>query len=178
VRRGLRPSLRCALVLVATVAAAATREVALQRRGNATAMCDGDKARMCAANNAGAGTTAEQFARTWAAPWGQMRAWALLGPLQCLVGGVRRRSAHFVNCSHGFFFMERPSYALMGAFLLAQPVASIIAGFADWGFTYIQKTSAAWIGIVWVWVSLLFVYASCVANGVQSESTRFTRTIP
>ena len=56
--------------------------------------------------------------------------------------------------------MERPSYALMGAFLLAQLVASIIAGFADWGFTYIQSISAAWIGIVWVWVSLLFVYAT------------------
>jgi len=77
VHRGLRPSLRCALVVVATVAAAmmamattaaaATREVALQRRGNAMAMCDGDKARMCAADNACAGTTAEQFAHTCAA---------------------------------------------------------------------------------------------------------------
>ena len=59
----------------------------------------------------------------------------------------------FVTRSHGFFFMERPSYALMGAFLLAQLVSSIIAGFANWGFTNIQKISAAWIGIVWVWVS-------------------------
>jgi len=68
--------------------------------------------------------------------------------------------AHFVTCSHGFF-IEHPSHVLMGAFLLAQHVASIIAGFADCGFTYIQKTLAAWIGVVWVWVSLLFVYAPC-----------------
>jgi len=68
--------------------------------------------------------------------------------------------AHFITCSHGFF-MERPSHALMGAFLLAQHVASIIASFADCGFTYIQKTLAAWIGVIWVWVSLLFVYTPC-----------------
>jgi len=63
VSHGLRPSLRCALVLVATVAAAiiamvttavaAMQEVALRGWGNAMAMCDGDKARMCAANNTG-----------------------------------------------------------------------------------------------------------------------------
>ena len=62
----------------------------------------------------------------------------------------------FVTRSHGFFFMERPSFALMGAFCLAQLVSSIIAGFADWGFTNIQKISGAWIGIVWVWVRFLF----------------------
>ena len=62
----------------------------------------------------------------------------------------------FVTRSHGFFFMERPSYALMGAFCLAQLVSSIIAGFADWGFTDIQKISGGWIGIVWVWVRFSF----------------------
>src|SRR5277367_1802259 len=31
----------------------------------------------------------------------------------------------FVTRSHGFFFMERPSYALMGAFAVAQLVSSI-----------------------------------------------------
>jgi H+-transporting ATPase len=43
----------------------------------------------------------------------------------------------FVTRAHGFFF-------------------SIIAGFADWGFTNIQKISGAWIGIIWVWVRLTF----------------------
>jgi len=49
----------------------------------------------------------------------------------------------------------------MAAFCLAQLVASIIAGFANWGFPYIQEISADWIGITLVWVSLLFVYATC-----------------
>ena len=56
VRPGLCPSLRGALVLVATVAAAmaamattaavVTREVASLRQGDAMAVCDGDNARM------------------------------------------------------------------------------------------------------------------------------------
>lgn len=58
----------------------------------------------------------------------------------------------FVTRSHGFFFMERPSFALMAAFCIAQLVSSIIAAYANFGFTQIQAISGAWIGIVWVWV--------------------------
>lgn len=57
----------------------------------------------------------------------------------------------FVTRSHGFFFMERPSYALLGAFCIAQLISSIIAGFANFGFTQIRAISGGWIGIVWVW---------------------------
>ena len=68
--RGLRPSLHGALVVVATVAMAmamgiaaaavsATREVALQKRGGAMTVCDGDEARVYAADNASTDTTAE-----------------------------------------------------------------------------------------------------------------------
>ena len=94
VHRGQRPSLRGALVLVATAvrrivamattAVTATREVALPRRSDATGMCDDNKARVYTADNAGAGTAAEQFAWTQAALWGRMNAQALLGPLRYL----------------------------------------------------------------------------------------------
>jgi H+-transporting ATPase len=57
----------------------------------------------------------------------------------------------FVTRSHGFFFMERPSTALLGAFAVAQLISSIIAAYADWGFTEIHSISGGWIGIVWVW---------------------------
>ncbi|KAG6331111.1 hypothetical protein ID866_7978, partial [Astraeus odoratus] len=63
----------------------------------------------------------------------------------------------FVTRSHGFFFMERPSYALMGAFCIAQLISSIIAAYADWGFTDIQTISGGWIGIVWVWNIVWFL---------------------
>lgn len=59
----------------------------------------------------------------------------------------------FVTRSHGFFFMERPSVALMAAFAVAQLVSSIIAAYGNWGFTQIEAISGGWIGIVWVWVS-------------------------
>jgi hypothetical protein len=35
----------------------------------------------------------------------------------------------FVTRSHGFFFMERPSFALLGAFCVAQLISSIIAAY-------------------------------------------------
>jgi H+-transporting ATPase len=62
----------------------------------------------------------------------------------------------FVTRSHGFFFMERPSAALFGAFCVAQLVSSIIAAYANWGFTKIEAISGAWIGIVWVWNIIWF----------------------
>ncbi|KXN87326.1 ATPase 6, plasma membrane-type [Leucoagaricus sp. SymC.cos] len=63
----------------------------------------------------------------------------------------------FVTRSHGFFFMERPSVALMCAFAVAQLVSSIIAAYGDWGFTQIEGISGGWIGIVWVWNIVWFV---------------------
>jgi H+-transporting ATPase len=60
----------------------------------------------------------------------------------------------FVTRSHSFFFMERPSYALMFAFCFAQLISTIIAAYANWSFTNIQAISGGWIGIIWVWVRL------------------------
>ncbi|KAH9824908.1 hypothetical protein DFH28DRAFT_10086 [Melampsora americana] len=41
----------------------------------------------------------------------------------------------FITRSHGWFFMERPSFALMGAFVIAQTVASLLACFGDLEFS-------------------------------------------
>jgi H+-transporting ATPase len=38
----------------------------------------------------------------------------------------------FITRSHGFFFTERPSFALMGAFAIAQLISSIIAAYGNW----------------------------------------------
>jgi magnesium-transporting ATPase (P-type) len=65
----------------------------------------------------------------------------------------------FITRSHGFFFMERPSVALFGAFCLAQLISSIIAAYGNWGFTEIEAVEGAWIGIVWVWVN---IFVSCL----------------
>jgi H+-transporting ATPase len=57
----------------------------------------------------------------------------------------------FVTRSHGPSWTERPSFALMGAFCIAQLIASIIAAYGDWGFTLVRGISGGWIGIVWIW---------------------------
>ncbi|KAF8346763.1 hypothetical protein F5887DRAFT_1271675 [Amanita rubescens] len=57
----------------------------------------------------------------------------------------------FVTRSHGFFFMEQPSYALVGAFCFSQLISSIIAAYGNWGFTDIAAISGGWIGINIVW---------------------------
>jgi len=81
----------------------------------------------------------------------------------------------FVTRSHGFFFMERPSYALMAAFCLAQLVSSIIAGFADWGFTYIEKINGSWIGIVWVWNIIWFVPLDLIKFAMKATVIKYLR---
>jgi H+-transporting ATPase len=62
----------------------------------------------------------------------------------------------FVTRAHSFFFMERPSVALMVAFCVAQLISSIIAAYGDWSFTAIHSISGGWIGIVWVWVGHVY----------------------
>ncbi|KAF8156015.1 plasma-membrane proton-e [Crassisporium funariophilum] len=62
----------------------------------------------------------------------------------------------FITRSHSFFFMERPSVALLVAFAIAQLVSSIIAAYGNWGFTQIHAISGGWIGIIWVWNIIWF----------------------
>lgn len=63
----------------------------------------------------------------------------------------------FITRSKSWFFMEPPSVALFLAFCVAQAISSVVAGFADWGFTAVKPISGGWIGIIWVW-SLLWLF--------------------
>lgn len=62
----------------------------------------------------------------------------------------------FVTRSRGFFFMERPSIILVIAFIIAQMIATVIAVYANWGFTDIEGCGWAWAAIVWVWNVIWF----------------------
>ncbi|KAJ2915499.1 hypothetical protein MD484_g4903, partial [Candolleomyces efflorescens] len=74
----------------------------------------------------------------------------------------------FVTRSHGFFFMERPSFALLAAFCVAQLISSIIAAYGDWGFTNIHSISGGWIGIIWVWNIIWFVPLDLIKFGMRA----------
>lgn len=81
----------------------------------------------------------------------------------------------FVTRAHGFFFMERPSFALMGAFCIAQLISSIIAAYGDWGFTNIQGISGEWIGIVWVWNIIWFVPLDWIKFAMKVTVIKYLR---
>ncbi|KIK98060.1 hypothetical protein PAXRUDRAFT_729586 [Paxillus rubicundulus Ve08.2h10] len=74
----------------------------------------------------------------------------------------------FITRSHGFFFMERPSVALMVAFCIAQLISSIIAAYGNWGFTEIRGISGGWIGIVWVWNIVWFAPLDWIKFGMKA----------
>ncbi|KAG2222903.1 hypothetical protein INT45_013534 [Circinella minor] len=73
----------------------------------------------------------------------------------------------FVTRSHGFFFMERPSTLLLCAFVIAQIVATLIAVYANWPFTYIQGCGWSWAGIAWIWNIVWFPPLDFLKFGMQ-----------
>lgn len=56
----------------------------------------------------------------------------------------------FVTRSRSWSFVERPGFLLLGAFVAAQLVATLIAVYANWGFARIQGIGWGWAGAIWV----------------------------
>lgn len=57
----------------------------------------------------------------------------------------------FVTRSHKWSFMERPGFWLLGAFIVAQLIATLIAVYASWGFAKIRGCGWRWAGVVWLY---------------------------
>jgi len=81
----------------------------------------------------------------------------------------------FVTRSHGFFFMEMPSYALLGAFVIAQLISSLIALYGDMPFTKVHGVSGGWIGIVWVWNIIWFLPLDFVKFAMKATVIKYLR---
>ena len=62
----------------------------------------------------------------------------------------------FIIRSRSFFFLERPSMGLLGAFCISQLIATFIAVWADWSFTSIHGCGWHWAGIIWIWNIIWF----------------------
>jgi len=56
----------------------------------------------------------------------------------------------FVTRSRSWSFTERPGFLLVGAFFVAQLLATIIAVYANWGFARIQGIGWGWAGVIWI----------------------------
>lgn len=74
-----------------------------------------------------------------------------------LYTSITSQALIFITRSKGWFFLEAPSLALFGAFCVAQLISSLLAAFANWGFTAVAPISAGWIGIIWIW-SLIWMF--------------------
>ncbi|KAF8389390.1 hypothetical protein HHK36_026085 [Tetracentron sinense] len=63
----------------------------------------------------------------------------------------------FVTRSRSWSFFERPGLLLLGAFIAAQLVATLIAVYANWGFARIKGTGWGWAGVIWLYTIVTYV---------------------
>ncbi|CAA0820229.1 ATPase 11- plasma membrane-type [Striga hermonthica] len=57
----------------------------------------------------------------------------------------------FVTRSRSWSFVERPGFLLVGAFLVAQLIATLIAVYANWRFCAIEGIGWGWAGVIWLY---------------------------
>ncbi|KAL8044002.1 hypothetical protein ABFX02_08G019400 [Erythranthe guttata] len=57
----------------------------------------------------------------------------------------------FVTRSRSWSFIERPGLLLVGAFLVAQLIATLIAVYANWNFAAIEGIGWGWAGVIWLY---------------------------
>ncbi|XP_038699506.1 plasma membrane ATPase 4-like [Tripterygium wilfordii] len=63
----------------------------------------------------------------------------------------------FVTRSRSWSYVERPGMLLMGAFLAAQLVATVIAVYANWGFAKVKGIGWGWAGVIWLYSIVFYV---------------------
>ncbi|XP_021275643.1 ATPase 8, plasma membrane-type [Herrania umbratica] len=63
----------------------------------------------------------------------------------------------FVTRSRSWSFVERPGLLLVGAFIAAQLVATLIAVYASWGFARIQGIGWGWAGVIWLFSLITYI---------------------
>ncbi|KAE8710510.1 Plasma membrane ATPase [Hibiscus syriacus] len=63
----------------------------------------------------------------------------------------------FVTRSRSWSFVERPGLLLVGAFIAAQLVATLIAVYANWGFAKIKGMGWGWAGVIWFYSVVTYI---------------------
>ncbi|XP_050373664.1 plasma membrane ATPase 4 [Argentina anserina] len=63
----------------------------------------------------------------------------------------------FVTRSRSWSFLERPGMLLLGAFAIAQLIATLVAVYANWGFARIHGVGWGWAGVIWIY-SIVFYF--------------------
>ncbi|EXC32057.1 Plasma membrane ATPase 4 [Morus notabilis] len=63
----------------------------------------------------------------------------------------------FVTRSRSWSYVELPGLLLLGAFVIAQLVATLIAVYANWGFARIKGAGWGWAGVIWLYSLVTYV---------------------
>ncbi|KAJ7979645.1 Plasma membrane ATPase [Quillaja saponaria] len=63
----------------------------------------------------------------------------------------------FVTRSRSWSFVERPGLLLLGAFVAAQLVATVLAVYAEWGFARIRGIGWGWAGTIWIFSIITYL---------------------
>lgn len=63
----------------------------------------------------------------------------------------------FVTRSRSFSFVERPGLLLVGAFAVAQLIATMIAVYANWAFAAIEGIGWGWAGVIWLYNIIFYI---------------------
>ncbi|XP_047308514.1 plasma membrane ATPase 4-like [Impatiens glandulifera] len=63
----------------------------------------------------------------------------------------------FVTRSRSWSFVERPGLLLLGAFMAAQMIATLVAVYADWSFARIKGCGWGWAGVIWMYSIVFYV---------------------
>ncbi|KAH9618177.1 hypothetical protein KSS87_020992 [Heliosperma pusillum] len=73
----------------------------------------------------------------------------------------------FVTRSRSWSFAERPGLLLLGAFLAAQLVATLIAVYANWAFARIEGMGWGWAVVVWVYTLVTYIPLDILKFGIR-----------
>ncbi|XP_011084026.1 ATPase 8, plasma membrane-type-like [Sesamum indicum] len=73
----------------------------------------------------------------------------------------------FVTRSRSWSFIERPGLLLVGAFLIAQLLATIIAVYAHWDFARIKGIGWGWAGIIWIYSIVTYIPLDIIKFGIR-----------
>ncbi|KEH39753.1 plasma membrane ATPase 4 [Medicago truncatula] len=92
----------------------------------------------------------------------------------------------FVTRSRNWSFADRPGLLLLGAFVLAQLVATVIAVYADWEFARIKGMGWGWAGVIWLYslvtyipldllkIAIRYILSGKAWNNILENKTAFT----
>ncbi|KAG9456249.1 hypothetical protein H6P81_000757 [Aristolochia fimbriata] len=63
----------------------------------------------------------------------------------------------FVTRSRSWSFIERPGLLLVGAFFIAQLIATLIAVYAGWEFAKMKGMGWGWAGVIWLYTIVTYI---------------------